>query len=83
MQALTRNPLADPGLLGVNAGAAAAVVTAIGLLGITQPLGLRLVRASPAPRSRRCVVYALGARGPRRRHPGPARARRRRDHRRC
>src|ERR687893_42487 len=35
MQALTRNPLADPGLLGVNAGAAAAVVIAIGLLGIT------------------------------------------------
>lgn len=28
MQALSRNPLADPGLLGVNAGAAAAVVTA-------------------------------------------------------
>jgi iron complex transport system permease protein len=35
MQALTRNPLADPGLLGVNAGAAAAVVVAIGLLGVT------------------------------------------------
>lgn len=34
MQALTRNPLADPGLLGVNAGAAAAVVIAVGLLGI-------------------------------------------------
>ena len=30
MQALTRNPLADPGLLGVNAGASAAVVVAIG-----------------------------------------------------
>jgi hypothetical protein len=29
MQTLTRNPLADPGLLGVNAGASAAVVTAI------------------------------------------------------
>ncbi|HEV7627195.1 MAG TPA: iron chelate uptake ABC transporter family permease subunit, partial [Streptomyces sp.] len=29
MQALTRNPLADPGLLGINAGAAAAVVSAI------------------------------------------------------
>jgi iron complex transport system permease protein len=29
MQAITRNPLADPGLLGVNAGAALAVVTAI------------------------------------------------------
>jgi iron complex transport system permease protein len=35
MQALTRNPLADPGLLGINAGAAAAVVIAIGILGIT------------------------------------------------
>lgn len=34
MQALTRNPLADPGLLGVNAGASAAVVTAIWLFGI-------------------------------------------------
>jgi iron complex transport system permease protein len=35
MQALTRNPLADPGLLGINAGAAASVVVAIGLLGVT------------------------------------------------
>ena len=38
MQALTRNPLADPGLLGVNAGAAAAVVTATALLGPSSPL---------------------------------------------
>lgn len=29
MQGLTRNPLADPGLLGVNAGAAAAVVASV------------------------------------------------------
>ena len=35
MQALTRNPLADPGLLGVNAGAALAVVLAMSVLGIT------------------------------------------------
>src|SRR5215216_2552020 len=35
MQALTRNPLADPGLLGVNAGASCAVVCAIAFLGIT------------------------------------------------
>ena len=35
MQALTRNPLADPGLLGINAGASAAVVAAIALLGVT------------------------------------------------
>jgi iron complex transport system permease protein len=35
MQALTRNPLADPGVLGVSAGAAFAVVIAIGALGVT------------------------------------------------
>ncbi|MGW2818109.1 iron chelate uptake ABC transporter family permease subunit [Streptomyces sp. NPDC001415] len=34
MQALTRNPLAEPGILGVNAGAAAAVVSAISFLGV-------------------------------------------------
>lgn len=37
MQALTRNPLADPGLLGVNAGAALAVALGIALVGITTP----------------------------------------------
>lgn len=31
MQALTRNPLAEPGLLGVNAGAAAAVILGVAL----------------------------------------------------
>ncbi len=35
MQALTRNPLAEPGILGVNAGASLAVVTAIGGFGFT------------------------------------------------
>ncbi|MCF0090051.1 Ferric enterobactin transport system permease protein FepD [Streptomyces sp. MH192] len=35
LQALTRNPLADPGILGINAGASAAVVTAITFLGVT------------------------------------------------
>lgn len=34
MQALIGNPLADPGLLGVNAGAGLAVVVAVGLLGL-------------------------------------------------
>ena len=34
LQALTRNPLADPGLLGINAGASAAVVTALTLFGV-------------------------------------------------
>ncbi|MFF3763868.1 FecCD family ABC transporter permease [Streptomyces sp. NPDC001922] len=34
MQALTRNPLADPGLMGINAGSSAAVASAIALLGV-------------------------------------------------
>ncbi|ABP54997.1 FecCD family ABC transporter permease [Salinispora tropica] len=34
MQALTRNPLADPGLLGINAGASAAVATGTALVGV-------------------------------------------------
>lgn len=39
MQGLTRNPLADPGLLGVSAGAAFGVVLATGVLGISSPYG--------------------------------------------
>lgn len=35
IQALTRNPLADPGILGVSSGAALAVVTGTFLLGMT------------------------------------------------
>lgn len=37
MQALTRNPLAEPGILGVNSGAAAAVVLVTFTLGATGP----------------------------------------------
>lgn len=36
MQAMTRNPLADPGLLGVHAGSAFAVVCAMSFLGMTE-----------------------------------------------
>ncbi|MGI5141034.1 MULTISPECIES: FecCD family ABC transporter permease [unclassified Streptomyces] len=39
LQALTRNPLADPSLLGINAGASAAVVTAITYFGVTSLSG--------------------------------------------
>ncbi|OLQ89695.1 ABC transporter permease [Vibrio panuliri] len=35
MQALTRNPLSDPGILGVNAGAMTMVVIGIALFGLT------------------------------------------------
>lgn len=35
MQAVTRNPLADPGILGVNAGASLAVVVGLAFFGLT------------------------------------------------
>ena len=62
MQALTRNPLADPGLLGVNAGAAAAVVLAMVVLGTTAPAAyvwFALLGALAAL----LLAHALGARG--------------------
>ncbi|MFD7712445.1 FecCD family ABC transporter permease [Streptomyces sp. NPDC059786] len=37
MQGIARNPLADPGLLGVNSGAAVTVVFAISVLSLTEP----------------------------------------------
>ena len=37
MQTLTRNPLADPGILGVNAGASFAIVLGAALFGISSP----------------------------------------------
>ncbi|WP_374213449.1 FecCD family ABC transporter permease [Streptomyces sp. G1] len=37
IQGYTRNPIADTGLLGVNTGASFAVVSAIALLGLTDP----------------------------------------------
>lgn len=39
IQAITRNPLADPGILGVNAGSAFAVAIAVGVLGVSAPAG--------------------------------------------
>lgn len=39
MQGVTRNPLADPGILGVNSGAALFVVLAISIFGIGSVLG--------------------------------------------
>lgn len=38
MQTLTRNPLADPGLLGVNSGASFAIVLGAALWGVSEPL---------------------------------------------
>ena len=61
MQALTRNPLAEPGILGVNSGAAAAVVIAVFLFGAT---GTGLVWPAFLGAAIAAVaVYALGSRG--------------------
>jgi iron complex transport system permease protein len=62
MQALTRNPLADPGLLGVNAGAAAAVVAAIAWLGVTSLTGYIWFAFAGAAVAA-AVVYGLGSAG--------------------
>lgn len=40
MQGMARNPLADPGLLGVNAGASLFVVLGMSLLGLEAPLAI-------------------------------------------
>lgn len=62
MQGLTRNPLADPGLLGVSAGAALGIVVAIGGFGIATLHGyiwFAFVGALVAS----IVVYLLGGLG--------------------
>jgi iron complex transport system permease protein len=62
MQGLTRNPLADPGILGVNAGAAVAVVLAIYLFDIGSAFGW-MAFAMVGALGASLLVYALGSRG--------------------
>ncbi len=62
MQAVTRNPLADPGLLGVNAGAAFAVVLAIWAFSVGTTLGLVWFAMAGAALAS-VVVYLLGSVG--------------------
>lgn len=62
MQGITRNPLADPGLLGINAGASLAVVLATAVLGVTSPsrfIWFALAGAAVAA----AIVYGVGAIG--------------------
>ncbi|MBU4466405.1 MAG: iron chelate uptake ABC transporter family permease subunit [Actinobacteria bacterium] len=63
MQGLTRNPLADPGLLGVNAGASVAVLVAITVFGITQPAGFVWFAFGGAALAA-SIVAMVGSRGP-------------------
>lgn len=62
MQGITRNPLGDPGILGVNSGAAFAVVTGITFLGVkstTEYSVLAFVGAAAAS----ALVYAFASIG--------------------
>ncbi|MFH5822616.1 FecCD family ABC transporter permease [Georgenia sp. AZ-5] len=62
MQGITRNPLADPGLLGVNAGASLFVVLAITLLDLTSP-GAYVWFALAGAALAAAVVYGVGSIG--------------------
>ncbi|MFJ9322797.1 FecCD family ABC transporter permease [Streptomyces globisporus] len=62
MQALTRNPLADPGILGVSAGAAFAIVIAAGVAGIGSLFGY-IWFAFAGAMGASVVVYLLGRMG--------------------
>jgi ABC-type Fe3+-siderophore transport system permease subunit len=62
MQGHTRNPLGDPGLLGVTAGASLAVVLAISLLGVATPLGY-IWFAFAGALGGAVLVYAIGSAG--------------------
>jgi iron complex transport system permease protein len=62
MQGLTRNPLADPGLLGVDAGAALFVVIGIHLFGIATLNGYVWFSFAGAAAAS-VLVYALGSAG--------------------
>ena len=82
LQGVTRNPLADAGIMGINSGAAAFVVFAITVLGV-RGVGVYVwfafagaIVATRAASTRRVA-------GPGGRHPGQARPGRRRRHRRA
>ncbi|WP_205745842.1 FecCD family ABC transporter permease [Egibacter rhizosphaerae] len=62
MQAATRNPLAGPGILGVNAGAAVAVVTTVHVAGAVTPRSSVWVALAGALTAA-LLVYVIGAAG--------------------
>jgi iron complex transport system permease protein len=62
LQGATRNPLADPAILGINAGAALAVVLGVALLGMTQ-LSTYVWLAFIGSGTTMLVVYAVASLG--------------------
>ena len=62
MQGITRNPLADPGILGINAGSSLAIVTGIAIFGINDGysyIGSSILGAAFAA----ALVYAIASLG--------------------
>ena len=62
MQAVTRNPLADPGILGVSRGAALAVVVGIAFFGMSDPYSYIWVAIGGAALAA-AFVYTVGSLG--------------------
>ncbi|WP_394358258.1 FecCD family ABC transporter permease [Leucobacter tenebrionis] len=62
MQAVTRNPLAEPGIMGVSSGAALAVVASISFLGMHRPFALMGVAIGGATLAA-LFVYTVGSLG--------------------
>ncbi|MEV5845249.1 iron ABC transporter permease [Streptomyces sp. NPDC051985] len=63
LQAVTRNPLADPGILGLSQGAAAGVVLAVALGGSAYGFGAYVWYAFTGAVLAACLVYGIAARG--------------------
>ncbi len=62
MQAVTRNPLADPGIFGILAGASLAVVTGMTFFGVTNPVTI-MVLAVVGSACSAVFVYVVGSLG--------------------
>lgn len=62
LQAITRNPLAEPAILGISGGAALAVVIGIALFGLADPYGLLVVAIAGAAAAS-LFVYSVGSVG--------------------
>ncbi|WP_171166628.1 Fe(3+)-hydroxamate ABC transporter permease FhuB [Streptomyces sp. I05A-00742] len=63
LQAVTRNPLAETGLLGVNAGASLGVVVAIAFLGVESGYGYLMWAFGGAVVASALVLFMAGRRG--------------------
>ncbi|MFC4120559.1 FecCD family ABC transporter permease [Nonomuraea zeae] len=62
MQGITRNPLADPGMLGITAGASAGIVTATAFLGVSGQWGT-VWWALPGALLAGVLVHLIGSAG--------------------